>query len=676
MKQLQLIVIAIVVVLCDAILQYFLWYYPAPSGSVVVSDPWLFYKLAIYYSSCFISLCTLPFLLLSLIKKIPQSITYILLSIVLTIYVFLNHADHEYMRQVGTHYAIEMMNTYQLTSDNVLPLVGRVLSSDVRGSYSALWLGLIPLAMLGLLLGFRKKMTQGFEKLGEKIQNRAAAAARHPHVWMRVARFAPCIIAFAIALGVGGSGVALVFKESAKDPGKIVFNPSRRQLKTAPVFLTMIKETTHISRSSLTPDTARPIIERVQNDWIMRSNGRWKFKSPDDPFAKTYVGEKKTSDFYRPKKIIFVVVESLRGMSLPIFNEAETHHAMPFLESIVDGSAEFLSKNGLHSAYWKHYNTNGQPTIDAFFALHTGLIQHTTQTVASAFPNDKLMALPQYLKSHGYETSIFIGGDATLDSQAIWGNRWYDKMDYYIEWDDRLVFNGALDEIVGDDGANLDKSQFSVAWLITNHVDWTLPSDLGVDQSGKTLVEKMYQTMAFDDDELRKFITTLDEKGVLKDAIVVITGDHGYDLGEYEVEKSQVAGLEACRRNVTWIPLVMISNREDMPRGEQLTTASHSDVAPTILSALDIYDDNVFTGHDLWTTNRRITINTKYGNSMIETNDFTAVFSDPVDRLYSTHDYMQRSNVASSHPDVLKELRRLVDDYCAIVDYAYERGMF
>lgn len=615
MKQLQLIVIAIVVVLCDAILQYFLWYYPAPSGSVVVSDPWLFYKLAIYYSSCFISLCTLPFLLLSLIKKIPQSVTYILLSIVLTIYVFLNHADHEYMRQVGTHYAIEMMNTYQLTSDNVLPLVGRVLSSDVRGSYSALWLGLIPLAMLGLLLGFRKKMTQGFEKLGEKIQNRAAAAARHPHVWMRVARFAPCIIAFAIALGVGGSGVALVFKESAKDPGKIVFNPSRRQLKTAPVFLTMIKETTHISRSSLTPDTARPIIERVQNDWIMRSNGRWKFKSPDDPFAKTYVGEKKTSDFYRPKKIIFVVVESLRGMSLPIFNEAETHHAMPFLESIVDGSAEFLSKNGLHSAYWKHYNTNGQPTIDAFFALHTGLIQHTTQTVASAFPNDKLMALPQYL-------------------------------------------------------------MFSVAWLITNHVDWTLPSDLGVDQSGKTLVEKMYQTMAFDDDELRKFITTLDEKGVLKDAIVVITGDHGYDLGEYEVEKSQVAGLEACRRNVTWIPLVMISNREDMPRGEQLTTASHSDVAPTILSALDIYDDNVFTGHDLWTTNRRITINTKYGNSMIETNDFTAVFSDPVDRLYSTHDYMQRSNVASSHPDVLKELRRLVDDYCAIVDYAYERGMF
>ena len=152
MKQLQLIVIAIVVVLCDAILQYFLWYYPAPSGSVVVSDPWLFYKLAIYYSSCFISLCTLPFLLLSLIKKIPQSVTYILLSIVLTIYVFLNHADHEYMRQVGTHYAIEMMNTYQLTSDNVLPLVGRVLSSDVRGSYSALWLGLIPLAMLYLTL--------------------------------------------------------------------------------------------------------------------------------------------------------------------------------------------------------------------------------------------------------------------------------------------------------------------------------------------------------------------------------------------------------------------------------------------------------------------------------------------------------------------------------------------
>ena len=100
----------------------------------------------------------------------------------------------------------------------------------------------------------------------------------------------------------------------------------------------------------------------------------------------------------------------------------------------------------------------------------------------------------------------------------------------------------------------------------------------------------------------------------------------------------------------------MISNREDMPKGEQLSAASHSNIAPTLLSALDIYDDNVFTGHDLWSTDNRITLNTKYGNWMLETNDYTVAFSDPIDRLYSTSDYMQRNNIAQDHPDILKQL--------------------
>lgn len=185
---------------------------------------------------------------------------------------------------------------------------------------------------------------------------------------------------------------------------------------------------------------------------------------------------------------------------------------MPFLESIVDGTAEFLDNNGLHSAYWRRHNANSQPTIDAFFALHTGLMQHSTQTVSSAFRNRKLKSIPQYLASYGYETSIFIGDDATVDSQAIWGEQWYDKMEYFVEWDDRLDFNATLKEILGDDGENMDKRQLGVAWLISNHADWTQPRDLGVDQSGKSLVEKMFQTMEFDDRELRKFITTLDEK--------------------------------------------------------------------------------------------------------------------------------------------------------------------
>lgn len=164
-------------------------------------------------------------------KNIPLSIIYIALSLILTLNIFANHADHEYMRQVGTHYSMEMINTYDLSGDSVLPFVNRVLSSDARGGFSALWLGVIPWVMFGLLLAFRKKLTTSFEKLGAKLNARAEKDL--PKHWIRTAKFVPCIVACAIILGVAGSGVAVVFKESAKEPGKIIFNPSRRQLKVA-----------------------------------------------------------------------------------------------------------------------------------------------------------------------------------------------------------------------------------------------------------------------------------------------------------------------------------------------------------------------------------------------------------------------------------------------------------
>lgn len=80
------------------------------------------------------------------------------------------------MRQVGTHYSMEMMNTYDLSGDSVLPFVNRVLSSDARGSFSAIRLGVRPWVMFGLLVAFRPKIIASFKKLGAKLNARAEKA--------------------------------------------------------------------------------------------------------------------------------------------------------------------------------------------------------------------------------------------------------------------------------------------------------------------------------------------------------------------------------------------------------------------------------------------------------------------------------------------------------------------
>jgi arylsulfatase A-like enzyme len=91
-------------------------------------------------------------------------------------------------------------------------------------------------------------------------------------------------------------------------------------------------------------------------------------------------------------------------------------------------------------------------------------------------------------------------------------------------------------------------------------------------------------------------LDTLEDRGLLKNTLVVFLGDHGELLGEHGL----VSHSSPPVPELVYVPVVFF--HPELPSGTQPDTIGHVDIVPTILSALDMkFDSNQFDGVDLFT---------------------------------------------------------------------------
>src|SRR5262249_20433382 len=93
-----------------------------------------------------------------------------------------------------------------------------------------------------------------------------------------------------------------------------------------------------------------------------------------------------------------------------------------------------------------------------------------------------------------------------------------------------------------------------------------------------------------------ELLTTLQRKGYLKDALVVITADHGESLGEHGL----FTHANSVREEVLHVPLLFVSYG-DQPQVADggFATPSQIDIAPTILDAMSLRMPASWMGHRL-----------------------------------------------------------------------------
>jgi len=317
-----------------------------------------------------------------------------------------------------------------------------------------------------------------------------------------------------------------------------------------------------------------------------------------------------------PPNVIFILVDTLRADRLGAY--ANPHGLTPFLDSLAARS--FVFRNAYTQAPW----TN--PSIATLFTSRFPL-QHGIDSFASVL-QDQEVTLAETLRAHGYDTTAFLANNLMGDRGFGQGFDVFETL--FTEGDFTRgarpkVRAGALNDRTlqwldarpAGAGRPLllylhymePHSPYAPPQALRDQVaDGRQPPDIKIVNSlailagGWRLEEyKLREIMeVYDaevlslDGELRRLFAELERRGVLRNAIVVFTADHGEAFQEHGFGgHGKVLYDEVLR-----VPLIVsvpgLSTRVDVDRPVSLI-----DVAPTLLDWLGIERPPSFEGPSL-----------------------------------------------------------------------------
>ena len=260
----------------------------------------------------------------------------------------------------------------------------------------------------------------------------------------------------------------------------------------------------------------------------------------------------------------------------------------------------------------------GLPTIGAFMAIHTGLYTCAYCQVATEFATARLPSLPATLGAHGYYTRFFSAFDPAWDNQSAWLRKWYRDVDFdrgREEDEDLFAHVGNwLETELGKTAGN--KPFFALATTRTNH--FPFPRVAGVATTGDdSWPARMKDTVGYTDAALGKLLRRLQKQPWFANTVVVVTGDHGYPLGEHGAWYL----YETLHVEATGVPLVIVGNHPKLQglRGVLATEpASHVDLAPTLLDLAGIDESGAWVGRSLLRPGPGVAITYKDAHMAIE----------------------------------------------------------
>jgi glucan phosphoethanolaminetransferase (alkaline phosphatase superfamily) len=294
----------------------------------------------------------------------------------------------------------------------------------------------------------------------------------------------------------------------------------------------------------------------------------------DEAARSTYVANK---DEAGKKNLILIVVDALRPDHMGVYGYQR--NTTPNIAKLADSGSARVVRNVRASC--------GESSC--------GLLSLASSKFVHQLSN-KPFTLQQVLQRHGYRIQMILGGDHTS---------FYGLKELYGEVDSYFDGSMARGYYVNDDQLVLDHVERLPAWdgkpvmmqfhLMSTHVmgkrhdrfakyvpyeNYILPASRSARNSEK-LVNFYDNGVVQADAVIHEVLSSLQSKGYLKDALVVITADHGEALGEHGL----YAHANSVREEALRIPLIFVSyGYQSSNRIGSRTASSQVDIAPTILA--------------------------------------------------------------------------------------------
>ncbi|HKP59574.1 MAG TPA: LTA synthase family protein [Polyangiales bacterium] len=607
-----------------------------PLGGAYALRPNEYIPYAISFEAYGLFLLSLPSLLLAVLPWYEHTwkLASRLQIALVTLSLVLSQLSHELQRFLGTPLDWDTLITYY----NVFRMpavIWQALRDDAGGAYSALWIQLVAVAFAGV----------------------AYACSRLPR------RRLPILIQL---LPAG----AFVFIGAVQPTTGIRHYSLNRRLRLRPPVILLWDSVREAAPDERRYADVQGAIARWQQDWLAQDgSGQYRFDDPRYPLRHRRIApfpRQPDAAAKQQPNIILLSLETFRARDMGAFNLELAQTPTPFLDSLARDT---------DSAYYTHYVTNGLPTIFAFMSMQTGTLPHSQRIVANSFARDSLDAFPKVLREGGYRTMFFTASDPDWDNERLWLRRWYDEIHYdekFVEHD-RMTFLGAAERII--QVARSGQPFLATIASIDNHTPFHSPDHAFDVSSGKSPRDRIRNTMHYTDEIVRRFVQRLRGEPWFEDTVLIVTGDHAFDLGD----RGHVIGHDNLRHESNWVPLIIHGHDARLARGVQTRVASHIDLAPTIAQLAGSTGSYAFQGHSLLepATDRQLAITVRNGNLAVEASDFSAyVPAHGQSKIYAADDRLQRTELSTqAWPGFSQTLER-ARDASLVTDWAFEHDRF
>ena len=279
-------------------------------------------------------------------------------------------------------------------------------------------------------------------------------------------------------------------------------------------------------------------------------------------------------DVNPPKNVLIITLDTTRADRLGCYGNKKI--STKNIDAIAEGGVLFTNAV-----------SHAPITLPSHSSIMTGLYpySHGVRDNSIYRLDEKNITLAEILKENGFKTAAFVGS-FILDSQ-------YGLNQGFDLYNDRFLAPKQKGKLPVDRRGE-EVSELAIKWVEENYKNrfflWLHYYDPHADYDPPEPFKEAYSESLYDgeiaytDMCLGMVLKKLEEKGVLKDTLVVITADHGESLGEH---KEATHGL-FIYNSTTHVPVIINYPGMKVKTNQIGNLVRSIDILPTILDILKI----------------------------------------------------------------------------------------
>ncbi|WP_430613457.1 LTA synthase family protein [Flavobacterium sp. JP2137] len=324
----------------------------------------------------------------------------------------------------------------------------------------------------------------------------------------------------------------------------------------------------------------------------------------------------------------------------------------PFLDSLIQKS--YFFENGF---------ANGKLSIDAVPSTISSIPSLMNNSyISSSYSVNKVYALPEILKDHGYQTAFFHGafnGSQNFDQYAsVAGfDRYYGKDEYTgpESFDGKWgVFDEDFLQFFARELDQFKAPFFATLFTISSHAPFTIPEKYkNKFPKGTTPI---HESVAYTDHALKQFFKTAATMPWYKETIFVITSDHTSSFGEEPEYKNNVGKFR--------IPILFFAPGDESLVGVSEKNFQQIDILPSLMDYLQL-NTKIITYGKSYRSDKDFIVNYLDNVYNFEQGDFYLAFDGKKSLgLFNwKKDPLLKNNLMKTHPEQLKQMETFIKAY-------------